>query len=46
MLDAIRRLGSYVIESEGLSEETILIQESKLIGTKKVICVVFEMRRD
>jgi CRISPR-associated protein Csh1 len=44
MLDAIRKLGSYVIESKGLSEETVLIQESKLVDTKKVICVVFELK--
>ena len=46
MLDSIRKLGSYVIENKGLSEETVLIQESKLIDTKKVICVVFELKDD
>jgi CRISPR-associated protein Csh1 len=44
MFDAIRKLGSYVIESEGLSEENVLIQESKLASAKNVICVVFELR--
>jgi len=44
MLNAIRKLGSYVIKSEGQDEEDILIQKSKLADTKKVICIVFELK--
>jgi len=43
LFDAIRKLGSYVIESEGLSEEAVLIQESKMADAT-IICVVFELR--
>ncbi len=42
MLKAVRDLGEYIIEHEGLSEEEIFIQKTKLSNTKKVICVVFE----
>jgi len=43
LFDAIRKLGSYVIESEGLSEEDVLIQESKMVDAT-IICVVFELK--
>jgi len=46
MFDTIRKLGSYVIESKRPADESILIQESKLLDTKKVICIFFELKDD
>lgn len=46
MLDAIKNLGSYVIENGGLSEEGILVQDAKLKNTKKMFCIVFEQKDD
>jgi len=45
MLDAIKNLGSYVIENGGLSEEGILVQDAKLKNTK-MFCIVFEQKDD
>lgn len=44
MFAAIKELGSYIIRSEELSEEDVLIQESKMANVKKVICVVFKLK--
>ncbi|MGC9345994.1 MAG: TM1802 family CRISPR-associated protein, partial [Candidatus Bathyarchaeales archaeon] len=44
MFDAIKELGSYIIKSEELSEEDVLIQKSKMADVKKVICVVFKLK--
>lgn len=41
MLNAVKNLGEFVINDESLSDETILVEKSKLSNVKKVICVVF-----
>lgn len=46
MLDAIKRLGDYIIQNEELSDEEVFVQRAKLRNVKKVICVVFEQKDD
>ncbi len=46
MLKAVKDLGEYVVTSEGLSEEAILTDSSKLSRTKKLICVIFKIEND
>lgn len=41
MLDSIRKLGSYIIKNEELSEEAILTEASKLKNAR-IICIIFE----
>jgi len=41
MLEAVKNLGEYVIKDERLSDESILLEKSKLRNVKKVICAVF-----
>lgn len=42
MLKAVRELGGYVIEDEGLDKEEIFVQKVELEAAKKVICATFE----
>ena len=46
MLKAVKDLGEYLTNSEGLSEEAILTDSSKLSRTKKMICVTFKREND
>lgn len=46
MLKAVRELGGYVIEDEGLDKEEIFVQKTELEGRKKVICAVFEQKNN
>lgn len=41
MLDAIRKLGNYIIKDEGLSREAILTEVWKLKDAR-IICIIFE----
>lgn len=42
MFDAIGKLGQYIIENEGLSEEAIFIEKSKMLGAR-LISAVFQV---
>ncbi|MCD6222628.1 MAG: hypothetical protein J7K12_02970 [Thermoplasmata archaeon] len=46
MLAAIKELGHYIKEKEGLDDIQVLTELSKLAYTKKMICVVFKKEND
>jgi len=46
MLSAVKALGDYSCKSEGLSFESMFVENSKLDGVKKVFCINFEYNNE